>query len=241
MKRLSLVVLLSVLFVQGCAQGPIKSDEDRERAVQIYTDLGLGYLKQGNLELALDKLQRALEIDDKRVEAHHYIAAVYSQLEEPELAEKHYVKAIDLSPEDPQLLNNYGAYLCERSRFVDAEKYFLQAANAKRYRSPELAYENIALCATRSNQPETAEQYFRKALGLNENMPKSLFQMAVLYSDKEDYLRARAFLQRYHALASKTEQSLKLGIKIEQKLGNESARQEYVQSLKTLFPHVDIE
>ncbi|MFC1748218.1 type IV pilus biogenesis/stability protein PilW [Pseudomonadota bacterium] len=241
MMRITLLVVLSLLALQGCVQQQFRSVDDKDKAAEIYSDLGLGYLRQGKLDLAKQKLDRALELNNKQIEAHHYIAEVYKQLEEYELAEKHYTQALSINPKDPGVLNNYGAFLCQRSRFEDAEKHFLQVVTAKRYRTPELAYENLALCALRTDNVTKAEEYFRKALGINDQLSKSLFQMSNIHLDKKDYLRSRAFLQRYHDIASPTEQSLKLGIKIEESLGDKAARQEYVDKLKRLFPHVDVE
>ncbi len=240
MKHIALLMMLSVFVLQGCSSHGLKPGQDKKKAAQIYSDLGLGYMRQGKVELALTKLKRSLELDNKQVNAHHYIAEVYKQLEEYELADSHYAKAVGLAPPTPMLLNNYGAFLCERSRFEDAEKYFLRAATAKRYRTPERAYENLALCALRTKSADKSEIYFRKALSINAQLPKSLYQMANINYDKKDFLRARAFLQRFHSVAHETEQSLKLGIQIEKALGSESGEKEYLEKLKRLFPHADV-
>lgn len=236
------MVAAAALWMQGCAQttGP-KTDKEKAEAVHIYSDLGLGYLRQGKLDLAQEKLQRALEIKDDDPATNHYIAEVYKQQGEAEKAERYYDKAVELDPKNPMLLNNYGAFLCEQSRIADAEKYFLRAANAPRYQTPELAYENLALCAQRMNNVEQAEEYFRKALVINSKLPKSLYQLAQLSYDKKDYLKARAFLQRYHGVAPQSEQSLKLAIRIEEALGSEQSLQEYRDALKSRFPDVKTE
>lgn len=241
MKHVMLVAVLGLLALQGCAQNEFRSADEKRKAAGIYADLGLGYLRQGKYDLAKQKLERSIELNPRLVDAHHFIAEVYKQTEEYELADKHYGDALAIAPKDPVILNNYGAFLCERGRFEDAEKYFLKVVSAKRYRTPEFAYENLALCAQRTGNNVKAEEYFRKALDIDGKLTKSLFQMATIYYEKKDYLRGRAFLQRYHSFAQPTEQSLKLGIKIEEAQGDSVARQGYVDQLKKLFPHVDVE
>jgi type IV pilus assembly protein PilF len=238
MKRILVLTAMTIaLLMQGCMQsGGPKGEKEEAEAARIYSDLGLGYLRQGSLEQALEKLKRALEIDSKYPAANHYIAEVYKQLGDTKQAEKYYDRAAELDPRNPMVLNNYGAFLCDQARFVDAEKYFLRAANTPRYQTPELAYENLALCAQRVNNSDKAEEYFRKALAANPKLSKSLYQLAQLSYDKKDHLKARAFLQRFHGVSTQSEQSLKLAIKIEQALGNETALQEYRQALKTRFP-----
>lgn len=234
---LVLMAMTVALLLQGCVQsGGPRGEKETAEAVRIYSDLGLGYLRQGRLDQALEKLQRALELNSNDPASNHYIAEVYKQMGETKSAEKYYDKAAELDPRNPMLLNNYGAFLCEQSRFSDAEKYFLRAANVPRYQTPELAYENLALCAQRMNNSDRADEYFRKALALNPKLPKSLYQLAQLNYDNKEYLKARAFLQRFHGVAAQSEQSLKLAIRIEEALGSGAALQEYRQALKTRFP-----
>lgn len=237
MRQILLLMAMSVaLLSQGCVQsGGPKGEKETAEAVRIYSDLGLGYLRQGKLDQALEKLKRALELDSRDPASNHYIAELYAQQGEARLAEQYYDKASELDPKNPMVLNNFGAFLCEQSRFADAEKYFLRAANAPRYQTPELAYENLALCAQRDNSSKAVE-YFRKALALNPLLPKALYQLAQLSYDGKEYLKARAFLQRFHGVAAQSEQSLRLAIKIEESLENEQARLEYQQALKSRFP-----
>lgn len=234
---LAMALIAAALLLQGCAQtGGPKTAKEKAEAVRVYDELGLGYLRQGKLDLAEEKLKRALEIKGDDPAANHYIAEVYKQQGDMQNADTFFVRAVELNPKNPMVLNNYGAFLCDQSRFKDAEKYFLQAANAPRYKTPELAYENLALCAQRMNNMALAEEYFRKALEINPKLPKSLYQMAQLSYDKKDYFRARAFLERLHSVVPESEESLKLGIAIEQALGAKDIVREYREKLKNRFP-----
>jgi type IV pilus assembly protein PilF len=232
--KLFIGVFAALFLTAGCVSMD-KREADPEKAAQIYADLGLQYLRQGNLELARVKLERSLELEGKNADAHHYIAEVYKQLGNRELALQHYSKAVRYDADNPMLLNNYGAFLCEQGRLKEAEEYFLQAAHLPTYRTPELAYENLALCALQTEHPETAEAYFRKALQIRPSLPKSLYQMALISYQQGEYLSARAFIERFHAIG-RTAQSLKLGIRIEEALGAEAAADKYRKLLSTRFP-----
>ena len=233
-------VIILAAVIQGCAQKPVRDSReestDPEKAAEIYTELGLGYLQQGRYELAQNKLGRALELHGGNADTHHYIAEVYKQLGEFDLADKHYRRAVALTPNDHRLLNNYGAYLCDRTRFEKAEEYFLRAAALPRNKTPEFAYENIALCALRVDNMDKAESYFRKALELRPQLPKSLLRMAELTLNQGEYLSARAFLQRFHGVVTETRQSLRLGIRIETALGDAAAIEKFSQLLAEKFP-----
>ncbi len=238
MKQYSLVaIVLSLLLLQGCVSSKSRN-ENPDQAATIYADLGLEYLRKGKLELALVKLERSLELDKKHPKANHYIAEVYKQLGELNLADEYYSKAVKYDQDNPMLLNNYGAFLCGQGRFEEAEDYFFRASETPRYRTPELAYENLALCAMQTDNRVTAEEYFRKALQIRPTLAKSLYQMAIINYDKQEFMKARAFIERFHSIA-KTEQSLKLGIQIEEALGNESAANEYRQAISIRFQNAN--
>lgn len=231
--------IASFLFIQGCVSTGGRS-KNPEQAANIYADLGLQYMQQGNLELALIKLERSLEIDENHKIANHYIAEVYKQLGNMEIAGEYYKKAVKLDPKNPNILNNYGAFLCSQGQFEKSEIYILRAVNSPRYRTPELAYENLGVCALATKNIDKAETYFRQALAINPSLPSPLYQMALIQFDKNDYLRARAFIERLHSVGY-TRPSLQLAIKVEQALGDSQAVSRYIGLLKEKYPEAELE
>lgn len=238
-RGVAFLVICLALLTQGCVSTSNRH-EDPEQAANIYADLGLEYLRQGNLELSLIKLKRSLELNEDHKAANHYIAEVYKQMGQKELADEHFKKAVKLDPSNPTLLNNYGAFLCGEGRFDESETYFVKAAESPRYRKPELAYENLGLCAMSTENKDKAEPYFRKALKINPKLPKSLYQLAQLNFDKHDYLHARAFIQRLNEMGY-SEPSLQLAIKIERAQGDEAAVEKYTKLLQEKYPDADVE
>lgn len=204
-----------------------------------YVRLGIGYLQQGKRDLALSNLQHALELDDKSSSAHNAIAILYEQLGETELARQHYERAVRLNPRDSLAQNNYGAFLCRHNELQKAEQHFLDALKNPLYETPEYAYENAALCALKIPDRAKAEHYFREALRANPNLPESLYQMALLGYEAQDYLPARAYLQRHAEIAQPTPRSLWLGIRVERELGDKNALASYSLLLKGKFPDSD--
>jgi type IV pilus assembly protein PilF len=63
--------------------------------------------------------------------------------------------------------------------------------------------------------------------------------LAELNYGEGEYLKARAFLQRYHALAGYSPESLWLGISIEDKLGDSPLQRQYTQMLLSDFADSD--
>lgn len=233
--------LLTLLLLAGCVtteEVPLPGSEpDLAEAAKINTQLGIDYMRKGQLDLALEKLTKALDQDPDLAVAHSSIAFVYARRGENKLAGKHYREALDQNSDDPFTLNNFGVFLCGQGELKDAEKYFLRAARSKDYATPEAALTNAGVCLRREpKEAPRAEQYFREALRVNPQFPDALLQMAQLNYESGDYLRARAFLQRYESVAPATPQSLLIGARNERRLGDMQAVRTYERRLKTEFP-----
>ncbi len=239
--KLLMVILLLVLgLAVGCSTTPRDDDDASVPSVTTAADanaaLGLGYMRQGNYGEALRKLKRALKQDPDSVRAHHYIAELYNRLGETELANKHFVKALKLSPRDASLRNNYGVFLCTQKRYAEAEEQFQIAVRDPLYAGRAESYENAALCALHAGDEDKAENYFHAALKLNPRLPKSLFKLAEINFRKQRYLPARAYLQRYEAIAPAVAETLWLGFRIEKAKGNEEAAAAYGRRLEQSYP-----
>ena len=81
-----------------------------------------------------------------------------------------------------------------------------------------------------------AEKYFRRALSEAPRYPEALLQMALLKRRTEDYLLARAFLQRYLGVNPPSAAVLYLAVQIEKDIGNARASTDYSNQLLRDFP-----
>lgn len=231
------MVIAIAAFVIGCAGQNVKPEHDPKRKLaETQVRLGIGYMQQGKMELALNNLKKAVDVDPNFAGAHNAIAILYTQLGQFDLVDRHYEKAVALDPKDSSSRNNYGTYLCGQKRYKEAYVQFAKAVENPLYTMPELAYENAGLCALNEQNLAYAEERFRKALEINPRLAVTLFRMAEITYKTENYLRARAYLQRYEDVAAHNPESLLLGVRIETKLDAPEVAQEYVQKLKTQFP-----
>ena len=104
-------------------------------------------------------------------------------------------------------------------------------------RFSERTYTNAGVCMMQKPDYDAAELYFRGALERRPNYPEALLQMSVLFFEKGDNLRARAFLQRYLEDNEVSAAILYHGIQIEDELGDDSAKREYTKQLLKDFPN----
>lgn len=240
MKRFGGWVGMLGLALVACTttEGPVgNAKPDLKEAARLNTDMGIEYMRKGKFELALEKLQKALDQDDDLGIAHSAIALLYQRRGEPKLAGKHYREAIDLNADDPATLNNFGIFLCGQREYGEAEAIFVRAAKHRENRAPADALANAGACIRRDpTGVERGEGYLREALKLNPKHPAALASLAQVSYDKKDYLRARAFLQRYELIARASAQSLWIGAQTERALGDFAAAKGYERRLRNEFP-----
>lgn len=234
--RLYLGMPLLLLALVGCASQPGRNANSERDPAFLNAQLGLGYLRQGNYEVALSKLQRALEHDPRQPDANHYIAVLYQRLGETEKADRHFRKALSVSEDNTSLFNNYGVFLCNDGRFEDAERYFLKVLADPLYNQPADVKENIGLCAQRAGDLPKAEKYLNEALELDAKRPAVLLGLAQIAYEQAQYQRSRSYLRDYLALARHTPESLWLGVRLARELGRRDELASYSLLLKAQYP-----
>jgi len=238
----AVAIALSGLMLGGCGtttSTQVKKEDpktQKQEAARVHTELGQKYLQQGKTEIALEKLNKALEFDPGYVDAHTVIAVLYESINDKAKAEEHYRRAVQLKPKGGAENNNYGRFLCMQGRYGEAEGYFQKALADPFYDTPALAMSNAGSCLFHAGKRDEAETMLRKALALNPNDAGALLSMGGVLYEKGEYLNARGFLQRYEALAGAQPASLLLGRNIELRLGNASGASEYSRKLLRGFP-----
>lgn len=231
--RILLVISLALFMTACVTSGP---SIDGRQAAKANADLGLKYMEQGKYEAALDKFKRALDFDSSSLEAHHYIAELYRRLGETKDADRHYREAIDTDSDNSLVRYNYGVFLYNQKRYAESEKQFLEVLTNPVYPDRPKALENVGLCQLKVGKKEKAEASFRKALEMNPGLSTSLLMMGELAHTAGKSLSARGYLQRYREVAPHTPESLWLGIRVEQELGDRDAVASYGMLLKGVFP-----
>ena len=235
--RISLAIF-ALSLAQGCVTTtPSRNPASPEQAAIRNLDLGVEYMRVGRPDLAVSSLQEALEFNPRLVAAHSMLALVYEQLEDVESAEEHYRRATQLGPDDGPAANSYAVFLCRNDRWQEAERHFRRAADSSDYATPAVALTNAGVCARSAGELADAEQYFREALERDAIAADALYHLADLSLRAEDYLSARAFVQRYLASTASNPEVLLICVQVERRLGADGAALQCAEQLRSGFPN----
>ena len=234
--RMSLVLALALTGCVTTESGPVRDKGSAEEAAEINYQLGSQYLRQGNLKLARERLERSIEQDPDMPGAHIALAIVHERTGDPDRANDEYRRALRVAPNDANALNSYAVFLCKSQRFEDGQRYFLRSAEVPENLAPEVAYTNAGVCALEIPDVARAETHFRTALRRNPEFADALLQMSALSLKRAETLRARAFIERFSGAHDMTAESLLLAVRIEKAAGDRPAMNRYADRLRRDFP-----
>ncbi|HWN05876.1 MAG TPA: type IV pilus biogenesis/stability protein PilW [Steroidobacteraceae bacterium] len=215
---------------QAASTDPIKE------AGRTNARLAMEYLKREQLQVAQDKIEKALVQNPKDVNVQLAAGLVYERLHENRTAEKHFRQAVKISPDSPEAQNALGAYFCRNNQQEKGEEMFLKAAANPLYRTPFVAYTNAGVCARSAGNLEQAERYLRQALTSKVDYPETYAQLAGVLHGRGNNLHARAFVERFLAVAPATPEMLLLGYNIEVAMKDEAAAAAFKARLEKEFP-----
>jgi type IV pilus assembly protein PilF len=240
------VFALALLLLAACASNSNRptsnyksAETESEKAASINKQLGTVYLRQGQLALAKEKLERAEKYNPRDPEIHSVLALLYEKLDNQSEADSHYKTAIRLAPKNPQILNNYAAYLCQHGRTEEGVKRFLEAARNPLYRTPEMAYSNAGVCLRGAKRYDEAANAFARALQIRPNFAEAAFQYADLQMERGQIAQGREQLDKYLSAHEATADLLLLGVRFARAQGDRLGEEKYMRRLRVEFAGSD--
>jgi type IV pilus assembly protein PilF len=224
-------------FLSACITTSSEPETSDDQAAVANMNLGIGYLRQGRADAAVDALERAVDLDPRLAAAHSALALAYDQLDEPDQAEDHHRRAAEIDPGDSDVQNSYAVFLCRQNRWSDAERYFERAVQDERYPLRATAYVNAGNCARGANDLAKAEESYRRAIEIDPANRDAMAGMVEVAVRNENYLQARAFIQRLFVTAPPTSYHLLVCYIVEQRLGDTAAADSCARQLRNGFPN----
>ncbi|MDY0022269.1 type IV pilus biogenesis/stability protein PilW [Arenimonas caeni] len=194
------------------------------------------YLRQGRLDVALDRASRAQRLDPQSADVQVVLGMIRQALDDQARAGDHFERAVKLAPDAGHVLNVRGVWLCERQRYDEADALFERAVKDPFYEDKAQSYFNAGRCAMLGGRLDRAEAPLRKGLELDPKHPLLLEQMARLQFRQGNFLGARAFFQRREAVGEVGAELLELAASIEEGAGDRAAAERYRARLKQGYP-----
>ena len=223
------------LGLAGCASR--KEAAKKQNDASTYnTQLGISYLREGDIPLAKEKLDRALKENPENPEVHSARAMLFDRMREPAQADNEFKEALRLAPNDPDVNNNYAVYLCQTGRATEGVKRFEVVARNALYRTPWVAYTNAGVCLRTAKRDPEAIRNFRQALSIRPNFAEAAYQLGDLELQQGNLVDARAQVDSYLGNFDETPDLLLLGVRVARAQNDRVAAALYSRKLRLDFP-----
>ena len=235
--KLVLGVVTGCTFLGVAACASHKEAQKKQADVSTYnTQLGISYLREGDIPLAKEKLDRALKENPQNPQVHSARAMLFDRMGEPAQADTEFKEALRLAPHDPDVSNNYAVYLCQTGRATDAVKRFQEVARNALYRTPWVAYSNAGVCLRTAKRNPEAIKNFKQALSIHPNFPEAAYQLGDLQFQQGNLSDARAQGDGYLGSFEETPDLLFLGVRVARAQNDRVAAALYSRKLRLDFP-----
>lgn len=218
----SLIALMLGLSLSSCVtvvESRLTKKASPDKAVANYTELGLGYLQRNHLDMARDRLQKALEINPDYAPANDAMGLVWQTEGELELAEEFFKKALSEDSKLTSARHHLGLLYTQMQKFAAAERYLQRASADPYYNERSRAYNDLALTYYRQGKTQEAMDAYGQTLRLTPYNVDALVNLSTLKFEAQEYNDAQKTFDRLDRLVQRgqtthTAHSLWLGIKL---------------------------
>ena len=235
---LGLSLLSATGWLSACASTNANNAQAQAR---VHTELAARYYQAGQVAVAVQEAQIALDSDAGYVPGHPLFALVDAQLRQNAQADAHFRQALSLSEAQrlptSDLRNSYAWYLCQTDRMAQGLNELSPVLRDPLYGSLDKALVNASVCAARLEQYELADSYVNAALAMRPDFATAYLYRGHLAVQKSQWRAAQADWQMTQKLwveASETPETLWLLARIEH--GSSSHRTGAAERLQKQFP-----
>ena len=248
--RLWMVKLCCVFgsLVASCALPPPATGDTKDRITEsdqtaaskranVRMELASAYFSRGQLTTALDEVKQALAVNPNLGEAYNLRGLIYSGLGDDVLAQESYRRALQINPNDGDSMHNYGWHLCQQKQYDAADELFRRAMALPQYFGTSRTLRTIGVCQARAGKWAEAEATLTRAYERDPANPATAINLGAVLLRRGEPERARFYVRRVNSVADQSSaETLWLAARIEMKLGNRQAANEFGLQLRNRFP-----
>ncbi|UCF29936.1 MAG: tetratricopeptide repeat protein [bacterium] len=183
-----------ILTAASCASTKDRVS-DAERDGELYYELGVRNLVEGNIEKAFFELAKAERLKPKDAKVHFALGTAYLYRGQAEMAVESFRKTVRLDPGHADAYNNLGAAYLMLKRWDEAIEACQKALDQLGYRTPEKALTIMGWAHYKKGEPAEAVNLLRRALSVSPKAPDPSNKLAEIYLEQGNIQKAKPILQ----------------------------------------------
>jgi type IV pilus biogenesis/stability protein PilW len=195
-RRPNVLILPAVCLFAAILAGCAGTSADRKKEADARMRMGVTYLDQRNLPMAMQELVKASELDPENAEVDMALGLVYQARGDMSKAEEYLRRAVGKKPDYADARNNLGIVLAGRKAWDEAIREFEAAAANVMYTTPERAYFNLGEAYRMKGDPLNAEGAYRRSLRANEQYAPAYVALSAVFGRQGNWNDAASVLTR---------------------------------------------
>lgn len=209
---------------------------DNNRRYETRLELAAVYYQGGQYDVAMQEVDKALEIRSRSAEATLLKGMIYERQGMSSNALDYIRRAMTYKPGDGDYMHNYGVALCANKSYAEGVKYLQQAVNAQGYQRVVNSLAAMGSCYAEQGDSQSAEAAFKKAQEIDPYNPYVLYHLASFMYNSGQLHAARQYFDKLSPLNNQNAPTLWLGIKIAYKQGDAMFGSQLARLLRDLYP-----
>jgi type IV pilus assembly protein PilF len=210
---------------------------DQKEAAHANMQLGVAYLRQGNLNQAKEKLEKAEKQDPKSFEVQYAFALFSERMDLPADADRHYQSALKLSPNNGEVTNAFAVFLCRAGKIDASLRLFDDVVRNQLYSTPWVAATNAAICLRAEKRNADAAPWLERAIAQRPDYFPAVVELADLHIASSEPQKARVVVDKFLAIGRKSSDVLLVAVRAAIAQGDRSAADIYARLLRRDFPN----
>jgi type IV pilus assembly protein PilF len=225
-------------LLAGCVQTSSNGRAvDQKEAARANTQLGVAYLRQGNLKQAKEKLERAEKQDPKNHETQYALALFNERMNLPVEADRHFQSALKLVPGNGEVSNAYAVFLCRSGKIDPALRLFDEVVRNRLYNTPWVAATNAGVCLRSDKRNADAVPWLERAIAVRPDYAAAIVELGDLHIANGEPQKARVIVDRFLSIGRKSADVLLVGVRAAIAGGDRPAADIYARLLRRDFPN----
>jgi len=190
------VVIVLCLSLLSCASSQKKLEKNREKDPRYQCNVGLVYLNNGQIDLAVPYFQKSLSLNPDYDLALSSLGIAHTMKRNFQDAERYFLKALKVNPGLAEIHNYLGTIYLEMGNVEKAEAEYRKTLQDENYQSKELPLYNLAKLYLEQGKLKEARRFVDQSLSQNISLTMAWILKAKIFEKEGDYSKAIVSYQR---------------------------------------------
>ncbi len=173
---------------------------------------GYMYLNQGLLNKSEERFKKALREIPNHLKALNGLGIIYLKQKKFDKSAMQFKKILKYNQSQVDANNFLGIIYSEKGEYEKAKENFLIAANTPEYKTPENAYQNLALLEIKRGKTDSALRYIEKGILKNRDFAGLYAVRGMIFDAKKLYRKALYNFEKALKLSKVKSFNLKMNV-----------------------------